>query len=102
MPDVQAKRKIHKGNNCASCKLREETSGAGIGKILYMARAKEKKPHKPVPRLPRRSTRISKKRREEAVDGRKMGLRSRKTQQETKHERKTDGAGHPPVEKIAF
>lgn len=31
-----------------------------------------------------------------------MGLRSRKTQQETKHERKTDGAGHPPVEKIAF
>ena len=49
MPDVQAKRKIHKGNNCASRELREETSGAGIGKILYMARAKEKKPHKPVP-----------------------------------------------------
>lgn len=31
-----------------------------------------------------------------------MGLRSRKTQQETKHERKTDGAGHPPVEKSHF
>lgn len=99
MPDVQAKRKIHKGNDCASCELREETSGAGIGKILYVARTKEKESHKPVSRLPRRSTRISEKRREEAVDGRKMGLRSRKTQQETKHERKTDGAGHPPGRK---
>lgn len=42
MPDVQAKRKIHKGNDCASRELREETSGAGIGKILYVARTKKR------------------------------------------------------------
>ena len=75
--------------------LREETSRAGIGKY-YAGTGKRKETslslchdcHEEVHGY-------RKKKEKEAVNGRKMGLRSRKTQQETKHERKTDGRTPP-------